>query len=84
MLLVRIASWKIVCQMLSNPIVYINFILLTFQNDTGTPSHSVVQSSSQTSLNKVLDMFGLLLKGKLEYLAIDLQDSVCKVEHGTT
>ncbi|KAM8768591.1 thrombopoietin-like [Acanthopagrus schlegelii] len=57
---------------------------LQLQNDTGTLSHSAVQSSSQTSLNNVLDKFGLLLKGKLEYLAIDLKDSVCKVEHGTT
>ncbi|XP_070762718.1 erythropoietin-like [Enoplosus armatus] len=58
---------------------------LQLQNDTVTPSHSAVQNcSSQTSLNKVLDEYRNLLKGKLKYLAIDLQSSICKVEHRTT
>ncbi|XP_030298186.1 thrombopoietin isoform X2 [Sparus aurata] len=72
-------------QSIANYLVIIN--RLQIQNDTGTPSHSAVQGSSHTSLNKVLDQFRLLLKGKLEYFAIDLQESnfrICKVEHGTT
>lgn len=52
---------------------------LQIQNGTVTPPQSAVQNCpSQTSLSKVLDQLTKLLMGKLEYLAIDLQDSNCR------
>lgn len=56
----------------------------SIQHDTVTPSHSAVQNCSSTSsLMRVLEMYRNLLQGKLEYFAIDLHDSICKVEHRT-
>ncbi|XP_068173987.1 thrombopoietin isoform X2 [Antennarius striatus] len=52
---------------------------LQIQEDQVMPPDSTVQRcSSQTSLNKVLELFRMLLKGKLERLAIDLQDGICR------
>ncbi|XP_074496353.1 thrombopoietin-like isoform X2 [Sebastes fasciatus] len=58
---------------------------LQIQNGTVTPPHFAVQNcSSRNSTSEVLKQYGNLLKGKLERLAIDLQDGICKVEHRTT
>lgn len=58
---------------------------LQIQDSTMTPPHSAVQNcSSRNSTSEVLKQYGNLLKGKLERLAIDLQDGICKVEHRTT
>ncbi|XP_069548038.1 thrombopoietin [Brachyistius frenatus] len=52
------------------------------QSDDSPFSHSAAQNcSSQTSLNKVLTQYRNLLIGKLERLAVDLQDTVCREEH---
>lgn len=68
---------------ITNYLVIVN--KLQIQNGTVTPSQSAVQNcSSQTSLSKVLEQLKRLLRGKLEHLALDLQDSNCKVEHRTT
>ncbi|XP_067450092.1 thrombopoietin-like [Thunnus thynnus] len=48
------------------------------QNNTVTPSESTVQNSTSQT-RKVLDQYEKLLKGKLERLAIDHKDSICKV-----
>ncbi|KAM7399753.1 hypothetical protein PAMP_018999 [Pampus punctatissimus] len=53
---------------------------IKIQNDTVISSKSAVQHcTSQTGLEKVLEEYGKLVKGKLERLAIDLRDSVCTV-----
>lgn len=57
---------------------------LHLQSDDLASSHSAVQNcSSETSLNNVLKQYRNLLAGKLDRFAVDLQDIVCKEEHGT-
>lgn len=57
---------------------------LQLQNDLAAPSHSAVKNcSSQTSLDEVLAEYKMLLWGKLNRLAIDLKNSICKEEHRT-
>lgn len=59
--------------------------LWPLQSDAVNVSHSSVQSCfNETSLNKVLEQYRTLVGRKLEHLAADLQDSICKVEDGPT
>lgn len=59
--------------------------LWPLQSDAVNVSHSSVQSCfNETSLNKVLEQYRTLVRRKLEHLAADLQDSICKVEDGPT
>lgn len=54
---------------------------LQIQNDTATPAQPAETIlSSSSSLKDVLTRFRSLLKGKLNRLANDLQDSICTVE----
>lgn len=53
------------------------------QIDDLTPHSAVENCPSQTSLNKVLKEYRMLLVGKLESYVKDLQDTVCREESRT-
>lgn len=60
-----------------------SFILWVLQNGASQSTVEDSRCSSVNSLEKVLDQFGRLLRGKLEYLASDLKDSMCAGDQRT-